>query len=129
MNITVLAGIAVISAVLCVIVRQYRPEYALGISIACGVIILIAAVSLLSPSIQAINDLAEASGIDGSFARVLLKALAICYITRLAADCCRDAGESAAASKLELAGRAAITAVSLPVFTELAEIVRELLSL
>ena len=67
-------------------------------------------------------------GLDEGYARILLKALAVCYITQLAADCCRDAGESAIASKIELAGKAAIVAVSLPVFTELAELVTGLVS-
>ena len=40
MDITTLVGIAVLSAVLCIIVRQYKPEMALGISIACGVLIV-----------------------------------------------------------------------------------------
>ncbi len=127
MNIISLAGTAVISAVLCVVVRQYKPEAALGIGLACGVIILGAVISMLAPSIEAINTLTQAAGIDSEFARVLLKALAVCYVTQLSADCCRDAGESAIASKLELAGRAAILVVSLPVFTSLAELVTKLM--
>lgn len=127
MNIISLAGTAVISAVLCVVVKQYKPEAAVGIGLACGVIILGAVISMLAPSIEAINMLTQTAGIDGEFARVLLKALAVCYVTQLSADCCRDAGESAIAAKLELAGRAAILVVSLPVFTSLAELVTRLM--
>lgn len=127
MNIISLAGTAVISAVLCVVVKQYKPEAAVGIGLACGVIILGAVIAMLAPSIEAINTLTQTAGIDGEFARVLLKALAVCYVTQLSADCCRDAGESAIAAKLELAGRAAILVVSLPVFTSLAELVTRLM--
>ncbi len=117
------------SAVLCIIVRQYKPEMALGISTACGVVILIAVISLLKPSVAAISELSSAAGINGEQTAVLLKALAICYITQLSADCCRDAGESAIAAKIELAGRAAVIAVSLPVFAALAELVTKLISI
>ncbi len=127
MDIISLAGMAIISAVLCVIVRQYKPEAALGIGLACGVMILGAVMTMLAPSIEAINSLTQTAGIDSEFARVLLKALAVCYITQLSADCCRDAGEGAIASKLELAGRAAVLVVSLPVFTSLAELVTKLM--
>ena len=128
MDITAIAGLGILSAVLCIIVRQYKPEMALGISTACGVLILIAVVSMLSPSVEAITELTETAGLDEGYAAILLKALAVCYITQLSADCCRDAGESAIASKLELAGKAAIVVISLPVFASLAEIVTKLIN-
>lgn len=127
MDITAIAGIGILSAVLCVIVRQYKPEMALGISTACGVLILIAVISMLSPSVEAITELTDSAGLDEGYAAILLKALAVCYITQLSADCCRDAGESAIASKIELAGKAAIVVISLPVFASLAELVTNLI--
>lgn len=127
MDITAIAGIGILSAVLCVIVRQYKPEMALGISAACGVLILIAVITMLSPSVEAIVRLTEAAGLDNGYAAILLKALAVCYITQLSADCCRDAGEAAIAAKIELAGKAAIVVISLPVFTSLAELVTKLI--
>lgn len=129
MDMTTIAGLGILAAVLCVIVRQYKPEMALGISTACGVLILIAVITMLKPSIVTITELTAAAGIDAGYAAILLKALAVCYITQLSADCCRDAGESAIASKIELAGRAAVMAVSLPVFASLAELVTELITI
>lgn len=127
MDITAIAGIGILSAVLCVIVRQYKPEMALGISTACGVLILIAVITMLSPSVEAIVQLTEAAGLDNGYAAILLKALAVCYITQLSADCCRDAGEVAIATRIELAGKAAIVVISLPVFSSLAELVTKLI--
>ena len=124
MDITTLVGIAVLSAVLCIIVRQYKPEMALGISIACGVLIMGA---VIAPSVELISQLTGAAGLDGGYSRTLFKALAVCYITQLGSDCCRDAGESAIAGKIELAGKAAVVVISLPVFSALAEIVTGLL--
>lgn len=123
MDIFTLAGIAVICALLCVIVRQYCPEAALGVGIAGGVLLMGAAALMLAPSVEALKELSRRAGLDNGFAQVLIKALAVCCITQLAADICRDAGESALASKLELAGRAAVAVISLPVFMELADIV------
>lgn len=127
MDIISLAGVGIISAVLCVILRKHSPDAALGVSIACGVIVLFAVMKMLAPSVEALSALADSAGISGDFAAVMLKALAVCYITQLSADACRDAGESAIASKLELAGRAAIVLITLPVFTALAEEVTKLL--
>lgn len=127
MDITSLVGLAVLSAVLCVIVRQMKPELALGVSIACGVILMGAVISMLAPSVELISQLTESAGLDGGYSRTLFKALAVCYISQLGSDCCRDAGESAIASKIELAGKAAVVVISLPVFSSLAEMVTELL--
>ena len=126
MDITTLVGLGVLSAVLCIIVRQYKPEMALGISIACGVIFMLAVLSMLKPCAELISDLTAAAGLDGGYSRTLFKALAVCYITQIGSDCCKDAGESAIATKIELAGKAAIVVISLPVFTSLAEVVTEL---
>ena len=76
MDITTLVGIAVLSAVLCIIVRQYKPEMALGISIACGVLIMGAVITMLAPSVELISQLTGAAGLDGGYSRTLFKALA-----------------------------------------------------
>ncbi len=127
MNIVTLCGFGILAAVLCVIVRQIKPESAVFVSIAAGIGILAAVVTAAAPSVGAITELAENAGIDGEFTKVLLKALAVCYITTLSADCARDAGESAVAAKLELGGRISIAMLSLPVFIELANMVTGLI--
>lgn len=129
MDITAIAGIGILAAVLCIIVRQYKPEMAMGISIVCGILILTAVITMLAPGVAAISDLTSAAGLDNAYAEILLKALAVCYITQLSADCCRDAGESAIAGKIELAGKAAIVVISLPVFSALAELVTDLITI
>ena len=123
-----LCGFGLLAVILCVVVRQLKPESAVFVNIAAGVMILIIAVKTLSPSVKAIGELAESAGISGGFAEILLKALAISYITALSADCARDAGEAALGSKLELAGRVSIAALSLPVFTQLAGLITSMIN-
>lgn len=123
-----LCGFGLLAVILCVTVRQLRPESAVFVNIAAGLMILIVSVRMLSPSVQAIGELADRAGLSGSFAELLLKALAISYITTLSSDCARDAGEAALGSKLELAGRVAIAALSLPVFTQLAGLITSMIN-
>ena len=87
MDITSLVGIAVLSAVLCIIVRQYKPEMALGVSIACGILIMCSVISMLAPAAELISQLTASAGLDGGYTRTLFKALAVCYITQLGPDC------------------------------------------
>lgn len=123
-----LCGFGLLAVMLCVTVRQLAPEKTVFVSIAAGVMLLITAVKTLSPSVRALGELADSAGISGEFAEVLLKALAISYITSLSADCARDAGETALGAKLELAGRVSIAAISLPVFTSLAGVITSLIN-
>lgn len=124
-----LCGFGVLAVILCAVVRQLKPESAVFVSIAAGLALLIFAAKALAPSVIAVNELAETAGISGEFAEVLLKALAISYITSLSANVARDAGESALGAKLELAGRVSIAALSLPIFASLAKIVFSLIEI
>lgn len=123
-----LCGFGLLAAVLCAVVRHLKPESAVFVSVGAGLMILVFAAKALAPSVSALGELADAAGISGEFAEVLLKALAISYITTLSADVARDSGESALGAKLELAGRVSIAALSLPVFTSLAGLIINLIN-
>ena len=121
-------GFAVIAAVLATLLRQHRPEFGVIVTVLAGAGVLIMVVSALLPALGLMRDLGEEAKIDPGYIAVLLKALGICYITQLACDACRDAEETALASKVELAGKAAIVILALPLFTQVLEIVRTLIS-
>lgn len=128
MNIVVIVSAALIAAVLSLVLKQYKPEYSLFISIATGIIIFLAVVAVIQPVTNYISQLISEAGLSGVYAEVLLKALAVCYLTQLACDCCKDAGESAIAGKLQLAGRVAIIIISLPMFKSITDIVTGLIN-
>lgn len=123
-----LCGFGILAAILCAIARQLKPESAVFVCVGAGLMILVFAVKTLAPSMSALGELANAAGISGEFAEVLLKALAISYVTTLSADVARDSGEAALGAKLELAGRISIAAISLPVFTTLAGLIVNLIN-
>ena len=60
---------------------------------------------------------------------IVLKALGICIVAELGSQCCRDAGETAIATKVELAAKAALVLMSIPIFQTLLEVAGELLHL
>lgn len=128
MNIIVIVSTTLIAAVLSLVLKQYKPEYSLFISIVTGVMIFLAVVAVIQPIIDYISQLISDAGLSGVYAEVLLKALAVCYLTQLACDCCKDAGESAIAGKLQLAGRVAIIIISMPMFKSITDIVTGLIN-
>lgn len=127
MNVFAIIGVAVAAAALSVILRQYNKEYGLYISLAASVLIFAAVLSSFSPVVELIKSLSEAAGTDREYIAVLLKALAVCYITQLASDCCKDCGETAVASKIDFAGKIAILLIAVPLFEAILGIVKELI--
>lgn len=121
MNIIGIAGIAVLAAVIAAMLRRYHQEYAVFMSIAAGVVILFAIFSGVQPAVGEIGKLLSATGLSANYAVILLKTLGICFLAQFAADACRDAGESALASNVELAGKIAIVVISLPLFENIVQ--------
>ncbi len=121
-------GLALVAATLALVLRQYRPEYALLVSLISSVVLLGAVVAGAAQVVESISGMAQAANLPGEFTQILFKALGICIVTQLASDTCKDAGENAIASKVETAGKIAVLVISLPLFTRLIEITSSLIS-
>ena len=120
MNVIGIAGLALVSAVIAVMLRRYNQEYAVVVSITAGVIILVQILANIVPAIRQINSLLTAAQMPTEYGIILFKTLGICFLAQVAADSCRDAGESALASKVELAGKISIVILALPLFEKIA---------
>lgn len=120
-------GIGLIGMILAVLFRQHKPEYAPLISLAAGLAVVFLLLGQLEPIFSQMEEILRQAGIGTEYITVLLKSLGICYITQLAADTCRDAGESAIASKMELAGKITVLTLAVPYFTGMLQTVGELI--
>ena len=127
MEIVMICGIAVTATIIAVLLKKYNPEYSVVISLLAGVLTLFLILSKLSPAISEISYLLAAAGMANEYGAVLFKALGVCFLAQFAADSCRDAGESALASKVELAGKVLILLLALPLFRQVAQIATDLL--
>ena len=125
MNILKIAGITVAACFAAVLLRRERPEQALAVGLVGGVAVLAVAVTALSPVLREMQALFSAATQAAVYIDVVFRALGICLLTQLAADTCRDAGETALASKTELAGKVLLLCVSLPLFRKLLSLAAE----
>lgn len=122
MELTAIAGLGIVAVALIVLLRQYRPEYALMASVLCSVLIFAAILLGLAPALAELEGWLYSLSVEGEYTGTLFKALGICFITQIACDSCRDAGESAIAAKIELAGKFALVVLALPMFREILQI-------
>lgn len=119
-------GLLLCAAMLAVVLRGQRPELALGLSLAAGAVVLVMLLGQVTPLLSSVRQLLQGGGIPTQYISVVLKATGICLLTQLTADTCRDAGETALASKAELAGRLLLLALTVPLFTDILSLVTSL---
>lgn len=129
MDIFAIVGMAMVCCVLCLILKQTRPEYAMITAIGGGILIFIVILSQLTQVFDAVKELSKTAQINESYIKAIIKALGICYITSFGSDACCDAGQTALAGKLELLGKVMVVIISLPIFDELIKIVFSLISM
>ena len=122
MELGVCCAILAIAAFLTVLLRQYRPEIALGLSVLAGVGVTVFFVGMLSNPLKTASDWLKKGGVDHEMITLMLKALGICLLTQTTADVCRDAGNVSLATRAELAGKVALLVLILPVFVQMVDL-------
>lgn len=127
MEIIKIIGIGLISLVIITIVKQYKPEFAVYVSLMAGVLILILAFDKLADIIELLNNLASKTSINGKFITLLIKITGIAILTEFAVSICKDSGETAIANKMDIGGKIMIVAVSVPIISSLLETVTKVL--
>lgn len=128
MNIAGIVGAALIAAVFAALLRRSNGEYAMVLRIAAGVLIILEVLQAMVPALQQISTLLQTAGVGGEYSGILLRTLGVTFLTQFAADACKDAGEGALASKVELAGRVSILVLALPLFAKVASIAAALIA-
>lgn len=129
MDIILLGGFAIVGAIICLLLKQYKPEIAVVAEVACGALLLGLIIVQMFPVISTLRDLLGNLNITNEYIGIIIKSLGICFVTQLACDTCKDAGQTAIATKIELAGKVAIVLLSLPMFTQLLEIALQFISI
>ena len=122
-----IVGIGLIALILIIIVKQYRPEFALYISLIAGVLILYLALDNLTNVINLLKQICDKSGINSKFLGILIKMTGIAFLAEFAISICKDAGESAIASKVEIGSKAIIISMSVPIIYNLLEVILKIL--
>jgi stage III sporulation protein AD len=126
MQIISLAGLAVVTAVIALVLREYKSDYSLYITILGCLIILSAILYNFDSIIQFLDKTVLMSGISDNNFAILLKAVGAGYITQFAGDICRDSGETSIASKIELAGKIYILFLSIPLIDQLLQVIQKI---
>ena len=115
MTIFQIAIFGIAAAVLSLVLKKDNAAFGIAISVVASVIIFIAVIPQLSGVMELLNNITGAINTDIPFVPIVVKILGIAYISEFSAQIINDAGETAIASKIELAGKILIMTVSAPI--------------
>ena len=122
-----ICAIGIAALIIISIVKTYKPEFTLEVTLCSGMILLYFIIDSLKYGFGFIADIYEDLSYGKEYFPIILKVLGIAYITEFAAAICQDAGEKSIASKVELAGKIAIFFAAIPVFTSLLDLLNSLI--
>lgn len=123
MDISKIVVIGIIGAVLSITLKKTSPEAAFFVGIATGLVIFFGILGRLTAVIDVLKSLSDEAALSESYISVILKVIGIAYIADFGIQLCKDCGESAIASKIELAGKVIIMAISAPVIVGVMDMV------
>ena len=123
-----LGGVAVIAVSIALVLKNQRPELALQVSVVTGIVLLAAAIAIAGEVKRQAEEFMQNYSVDGNGIAAVIKITGIAYTAQFSADICRDAGESAVASRIELAGRLMMLLAALPMVFSAVEAICGLVS-
>ena len=115
-------GLCVVGALLALVVKRGSPETALLLAVGSAVVVALALAGVVKELLAFLGELGSASGVSADLFVPLYKTIGIALVVQVGGNLCRDAGESAIASKIELAGKLMLVVLALPMFEEIVSI-------
>ena len=127
MDIIKIVGIGLVALVIIILLKQYKPEFAIYISLLTGVLILILIMDKLTGIVNLIQSIVNQSYINTEFITLLIKITGIAFLSEFAVSICKDAGEAAIASKIEIGSKIIIISMAIPILSSSLELILKLL--
>ena len=117
MSMAQIVAIALVATVLCIMIKEQRPEISLLIAVFMSIC------DRLSILLSLLEETAQKAGVGEGYFAIVLKVTGIAYLAQFGMQLCVDAGQTSIASKIELAGKVMIMVISAPVLLSLLDVV------
>ncbi len=124
MDMLKIVSIVLISLIICVLIKQMKPEFLPLIQLSAVILVAVTVFDLLKDLLSDITEIIiPGSLIESEYIFLLVRVLGMAVVTKLASDICKDNGNSVLADNVELVGKVVIFTLCLPlvkIITELA---------
>lgn len=129
MEIFQLVGIAFITAVTALLLKETKPELSFAVTVTGSIILLLFAFELFRGSISIFNRIAETTGIKSSMVKIILKMVGIGYLVEFSAGILSDFGQNSVADKLVFCGKILLLILAIPILESVLTLINKLLGL
>ena len=119
--------IGMIVSILALFLKQVKPEYSLLCIVVGSTIILFYIINSITDVFDFFNKVIDKTGISYDLFITMIKIVGLGYLVEFSANVCRDSGNSSIADKVILAGKIMIFLVSLPIISNLFNMILELI--
>ena len=127
MDIIKIIGIAFLTLIITIVLKEYKKEYYIYAVLVGGAIILFYSFDVIKEIIGFINEISNNSNYNNEFIRLLLKLTGISILIEYAVSICKDAGENSIANKIDFGGKIVLISMSIPVISVTLEALIKLL--
>lgn len=107
-----------------VFLKSCRPEYGIFMALVIGVFITLAVLALLVSVKEKMMSVLELAKVDLKYYSVILKMIAISYLSEFASGICRDSGFSFVSSQIEIFAKISILLAGFPILISLIETIQ-----
>lgn len=121
-----LFGVAIVSTIMLVMIRQIKPDFAPLVVLAIAGIVLVMIHSVVREVVFFLTDLAGIAGVGANILNSFLQIVGVTYLIAYGAQFCRDAGEGAIAEILEMGGKMVMVAMAIPVLRSILDTILKL---
>ncbi len=122
-----ICGGAIIAAILVFVIKEGSKTASAVLVAFTALLLLSGAVLRFSSSIESVKALLDESGMS-SYGTLMIKSLGIGIVVKTASGICRDLGQESVSSGIELAGKAEILILCLPLILDTVETLKGLLT-
>ena len=121
-----ICAIGIVFAIVCVLIKNYRGEFLIPVRLASTILIFYVVIALVSPVVKFLNGVMGQT-LPTEYMEIILKTLAIAYMTQISGEMCRECGENSIAFGIETVGKIEIVVLSLPLINNIISMAGELL--
>ncbi len=128
MEILKIVALALTGVILAALMKSVNKEASIYIILATVIILFFSIIDKLEEIFVFMERIYDDVTYGRTFLPVIMKVLAVAYITDFTAQLCKDAGEGTIGAKVELAGKVIIFYLAMPILTAILELIGTLLA-
>lgn len=99
--------------------KEAKSPFAVMLLLAAGIIIFLFLIPYVNEIISFMQNIAKDSGMDSTYIQIVMKVIAIAYLSTFCSFICNDAGVTVLGKKVEFAGKIMILILAIPIMVNI----------